>query len=97
MQKSPEKYIFIQWSDKVIGEFQIELRIEVLNKRGVLAILANKLSENEANIQNVHIDESDNRHHVITFLLSIKNRSHLAKLIRQLRQIEIVTRVVRVK
>ncbi|HQZ88391.1 MAG TPA: RelA/SpoT family protein, partial [Gammaproteobacteria bacterium] len=96
-QKSPEKYIFIQWSDKVIGEFQIELRIEVLSERGVLAILANKLSENEANIQNVHIDERDSRHHTITFLLSIQNRNHLAKLIRQLRQIEIVTHVVRVK
>lgn len=97
MHKSPEKYIFIQWSDKVIGEFQIELRVEVLSKRGVLAILANRLSENEAHIQNVHIDERDNRHNTITFLLSIQDRNHLAKLIRQLRQIEIVTRVVRVK
>lgn len=97
MHKSPEKYIFIQWSDKVIGEFQIELRVEVLSKRGVLAILANKLSENEAHIQNVHIDERDNRHNTITFLLSIQDRNHLAKLIRELRQIEIVTRVVRVK
>lgn len=97
MHKSPEKYIFIQWADKVIGEFQIELRIEVLNKRGVLATLANKLSENDANIQNVHIDERDNRHNAITFLLSIRDRDHLAKLIRQLRQIEIVTRVVRVR
>jgi guanosine-3',5'-bis(diphosphate) 3'-pyrophosphohydrolase len=97
MHKSPEKYIFIQWSDKVIGEFQVELRIEALNKRGIIAILANKLSENEANIQNVHIDERDNRHNTITFLLSIQDRNHLAKLIRQLRQIEIVTRVVRVK
>ncbi len=97
MQKAPEKYIVIEWSDKVTGEFQVELRIEVLNKRELLAILANKLSENEAHIQNVHIDERDNRHHTITFLLSIQNRDHLAKIIRELRQIEIVTRVVRVK
>lgn len=97
IQKFPEKYIFIQWADKVIGEFQIELRIEVINKRGVLAVLANKLSENDANIQNVHIDERDNRHNTITFLLSIQDRNHLAKLIKQLRQIDLVTRVVRVK
>ncbi len=97
IHKSPEKYIFIQWADKVIGEFQIELRIEVINKRGVLAVLANKLSENDANIQNVHIDERDNRHNTITFLLSIQDRNHLAKLIKQLRKIDLVTRVVRVK
>ena len=95
--KSAEKYIFIQWSDKVTGEFQIELRIEVLSKRGVLAILAKTLSKNEASIQNVHIDERDSRHNTITFLLSIQDRNHLAKLIRQLRQIDIVTRVLRVK
>lgn len=97
MQKFPEKYIVVQWSDNIAGEFQVELRTEVLNKRGVLAILANKLSENEVNIQNVHIDEGDSHHTVITFLLSMQGRDHLARLIRQLRQIELVTRVVRVK
>ncbi len=97
MQKFPEKYIFVRWSDNITGEFQVELRTEVLNRRGVLAILANKLSENEVNIQNVYIDEGDSRHTVITFLLSMQNRDHVARLIRQLRQIEIVTRVVRVK
>jgi guanosine-3',5'-bis(diphosphate) 3'-pyrophosphohydrolase len=97
MHKSPEKYIFIQWADKVVGEFQVELQVEVLNKRGVLAILANRLSENNANIQNVHIDERDNRHNSINFLLSIQDRNHLAKVIRQLRQIDVVTRVIRIK
>ncbi len=91
----PEKYIFIQWADKVEGEFQAELRVDVLNKRGVLAVLANALAENDANIQNVHIDERDSRHNTITFLLSIRDRNHLAKVIRRLRSVEIVTRVIR--
>ncbi len=95
--KTPEKYIFIQWADKVEGEFQIEIRVDVLSKRGVLATLANTLSENDANIQNVHIDERDNRHNTITFLLSIRNRNHLARVIKKLREIDLVTRVIRVK
>lgn len=95
ISKSPEKYIFIQWADQVSGEFQVELRVDVLNKRGVLATVANILSENDANIQNVHIDERDNRHNTISFLLSIRDRDHLATVIRRLRQIEIVTRVMR--
>jgi len=97
MIKSPEKYILIQWAEKVEGEFQVELRVDVFNKRGVLALLANTLSENDANILNVHIDERDSRHNTITFLLSIRHRNHLAKLIRRLREIEVVTRVVRGK
>lgn len=94
--KAPEKYIFIQWAEKVEGEFQVELRVDVLNKRGVLANLANALAEKDANIQDVHIDERDSRHNTITFLLNIRNRNHLAKVIRRLREIEIVTRVVRI-
>ena len=92
---APEKYIFIQWADKVEGEFEVELRIDVLSRRGVLAILANALAENDANIQNVHIDERDSRHNTMTFLLSVQDRNHLAKVIRRLRRIEVVTRVIR--
>lgn len=97
MHKTPEKYIYIQWADKVEGEFQVELRIDVLNKRGVLAILANALAECETNIENVHIDEQDLHYNTITFLLSVQNRIHLAKIIRQLKELDIVTRAVRAK
>jgi len=97
MHKSPEKYIYIQWAEKVEGEFQVELKIDVINKRGVLALLANVLSEHDANIENVHIDEGDPRHNTITFLLNIRNRNHLAKALRHLRSLETVTRVIRAR
>lgn len=96
MYKAPEKYIFMQWADKVAGEFPIELKVEVLNKRGVLATLANALSEKDANIQDVHIDERDSRHNTMTFLINVRDRQHLAKVIRRIREIDIVTRVLRV-
>jgi RelA/SpoT family (p)ppGpp synthetase len=95
VHKTPEKYIFIQWAEAVEGEFLVELRIEVLNKRGILATLANVLTEHDSNIQNVQIDEQDNTHNTITFLMSIKNNTHLSKIIRHLREIESVTKVTR--
>lgn len=97
MHKYPEKYIHVQWFDTVQGEFQTELKVEVLNQRGILALLANVFSDCDANIENVHIDERDSRHNVITFLVSVKDRSHLARLIRSLREVNIVTRVGRNK
>lgn len=97
LHKFPEKYIFIQWAENVIGEFQTELKVEVLNQRGILAVIANVLSAEEVNIENVHIDERDTRHNVINFLISIKNRTHLANIIRRLREISAVTRVGRLK
>ncbi len=99
MRKHPEKYIYIQWADKVQGEFQVELRVDVLNQRGVLAILANVLSDCGANIENVHINELDSRsqHTSIMFLVNVQNRKHLARIMRSLRAVQGVTHVKRMR
>ncbi|MCA9749846.1 MAG: ACT domain-containing protein, partial [Romboutsia sp.] len=89
------KYIFVQWAEDVEGEFKVELKVDVLNKRGVLATLANALSDCGANIENVHVDEGDKQHNTINFVLHVKNRAHLAEIIRRLRAISIVFRVQR--
>lgn len=97
VRRFPEKYVFVQWADEVIGEFAVDLRVDVLNKRGVLATLANALSDCNANIENVHVEERDERHNALVFLVHIRDRSHLAQIIRRLRSIGIVLRVSRVK
>lgn len=97
VRRYPEKYVFVQWADEVIGEFAVDLRVDVLNKRGVLATLANALSDCNANIENVHVEERDERHSALVFLIHIKDRKHLAHIIRRLRSISIVIKVSRVK
>jgi len=97
IQKTPEKYIFVQWDREVTGEFHVEIKIEVLNKRGMIAIIANTLTECETNIENINVDERDSRHYVLLFLIQVRNRLHLAKILKKLHHIDIVTRVSRVK
>lgn len=97
MHKYPEKYIFVKWAENIKGEFLVELRIEILNKRGALAILANVLANNDVNIEDVHIDERDTHHNSITFLIHVQNRNHLTRIMKQLREVEGVTRVWRGK
>jgi guanosine-3',5'-bis(diphosphate) 3'-pyrophosphohydrolase len=97
VRRYPEKYVFVQWADEVIGEFAVNLRVDVLNKRGVLAILANALSDCNANIENVHVEERDERHSALIFLVLIKDRKHLAQIIRRIRSISVVIKVSRVK
>lgn len=97
IRKYPEKYVFVQWAEEVIGEFAVDLRVDVLNKHGVLATLANTLSSCNANIENVHVAERDKRHSALIFLIHIKDRKHLAQVIRRLRYINIVIKVSRVK
>lgn len=97
VRRFPEKYVFVQWADDVIGEFAVDLRVDVLNKRGILAILANTLSDCNANIENVHVEERDTKHSALRFLIHIKDRRHLAQILRRLRSINIVLKVSRVK
>ena len=97
VRRYPEKYVFVQWAEEVVGEFAVDIRIDVLNKRGVLATLANALSDCNANIENVHVNERDDRHNAFVFLCHIKDRKHLAQVIRRLRSISVVIRVSRVK
>jgi len=95
IMSEPDKCIFVRWAATVEGEFSVGLRVEVLNNRGILASLAHTLAKHDVSIQNVQIDERDSRHNVIIFLLSVKNRDHLAKTMRGLRSIPAVTRVSR--
>lgn len=97
VKRNPEKYVFVQWAEDVEGEFQVELRVDVLNKRGVLATVASAISDCEANIENVHVDERDSRHNALHFLVHIQDRSHLAQVLRRIRSISIVTRVSRIR
>lgn len=96
-RKIPNQCINVQWEDKVEGEFQVPIVIDVINVRGVLASLANAVAESNANIVNVMVDERDGRHNTVKFIVAVRNRSHLARIMRRLRTIGEVTRIVRGK
>lgn len=97
VKKHPDKYVFVQWAENVAGDFQMELKIDVQNKRGVLAVLANALSDCEANIDNVNVEEKDAQYISLLFLLRIKSRKHLARILSRIRSIQLVTRVQRAR
>ncbi|MBM5802021.1 MAG: ACT domain-containing protein, partial [Cyanobacteria bacterium K_DeepCast_35m_m2_023] len=81
----------------VEGEFWAEIIIDVVNQRGVLAIIASVIAEADSNIADIHVDPRDGRHNSISFLLSVYNRSHLAKIMKKLRAIKYVSRIYRKK
>jgi len=94
-RKLPEKWIETQWEDDVKGDFSVEVRIEVINQRGVLATVAAAIAELGANIDNVNMEERDGRHSTMTMLIDVHSRQHLANLIRKIRTIKPVLRIAR--
>jgi RelA/SpoT family (p)ppGpp synthetase len=91
----PEKWLTVQWADNVMGEFPVDVRVEVANQRGVLASIAASIAEMDANIENVSITERDGLYTTLNFTLSVHNRQHLARIIRRIRSNRMVMRIYR--
>jgi GTP diphosphokinase / guanosine-3',5'-bis(diphosphate) 3'-diphosphatase len=69
----------------------------VLNQRGSLATVASTISEFNSNIENVTVIEQDSRVSVDLITVSVKDRVHLAKIMRKLKELPIVIKITRVK
>lgn len=94
MQRHPEKYIFVTWADNVVGNFAVELKIEALSNKSVIADIAKTISDCNANIENIHINE-DGRCYTLLFIIHVANSEHLTNIINYLQNIEMITRVTR--
>lgn len=93
----PERLIALRWDENVKGEFWVDIIVEATNQRGVLAALATAISEAESNIGNIYVDHRDGHHNAVTFSISVRNRSHLARVMRRLRANKVVLRLYRKK
>ncbi len=96
-RKIPNQCINVQWEVDITGDFQVPVEVDVINNRGLLAQLASAITESDANIINVYVDEHDGRHNTIRFVIAVQNRLHLAKIMRRLRMVSDVTHIARGK
>ena len=69
--------------------------MDVANQRGVLATIAAGISETGANIENLEIEEKDGINTSLNFTISVKNRKHLADIMRRIRVMRPVMRINR--
>ena len=94
----PDKWLDVEWDAGDKRLFRVDLRIIVVNERGMLAKLAAGISDAGSNIDNVSAEESDgSQYSVINFTVQVRDRVHLAELIRNLRKIPEVVRINRLK
>jgi GTP pyrophosphokinase len=94
-RKHPEKWLPVSWQTAPDRLFSSEIRVYVANRTGVLAAVAAAIASTETNIDHVSIDEQDSDTAVLTFELRVRDRRHLARLVRVIRRMPDVTRVTR--
>lgn len=95
ISKHSDPYIFLSWEDTIKGDFPVDLMIETLNRRGILAGLAIVISDANANIENIEVCRSDGDYSTIQLTLTVQNRLHIAQVIRRIRSMQHVTKVYR--
>lgn len=94
----PDKWIDVEWDPETKKLFEVNVKLVVANQRGVLAKVAAIIADENANIENVHMDEEDGSAYAsMNFTLQVENRDHLARVMRGLRQIIEVVRITRMK
>jgi len=94
----PDKWLDVEWDPETKRLFKVNLKLAVANQPGVLAKIAAGIADAGSNIDNVGMEESDDSVYTnMNFTVQVRDRAHLAMLMRGLRKIQEVVRINRAK
>ena len=95
--RDPDHWVDVVWSEDIQRSFDVAIRVDVKNAKGVLARIAGTLTSADANIAHVAMDDRFSESAVgIRFVIQVESRYHLAKVMRRLRQNQDVLKITRV-
>jgi guanosine-3',5'-bis(diphosphate) 3'-pyrophosphohydrolase len=94
-RKQPEKWIAVDWEQDIDREFASQIQVDTLNKPGVLAEVAATIGDCSSNIEQVSVLGRHEDCSVLSFLLQVRDRKHLAQIMRNVRNMANVVRVAR--
>src|SRR5512139_2336159 len=88
----------VEWAAEVLGVYDAGVRVLVSDRRGLLADLATAIADAEANIDAISLEKPDGAGDIAMFFgVQVRDRRHLAAVMRNLRRIADVRRVQRAR
>ena len=97
-ERDPERWIAVEWAEQPSSAFKTNIDVQVRNDKGALAQVAQAISQAEADIVHIGMDnERDTDVAELRLLVSLRDRQHLADVLRTLRRSPPVLRAGRVK
>ena len=97
MRENRERLVALRWDEQVQGEYLTELRIEVENRRGMIAVLATRINSMGVNIEKISTEDKDYQFTYVDLAMQVTNRIHLARIMKRLRTVNSVRKVSRLK
>lgn len=94
LQKDRERFLQVEWSDEPIRSFESHLFVTALNEKGTLAKIAAHIANEESDITGVQM-KNDLDHVELHFNITVRDRLHLADILRRLKRMPSVLRIQR--
>ncbi len=92
-----DRVVEVSWSENSRGVFMVQIQVEALDRSGLLSDITRVLSENHVNILSASVSTSRDRVALSRYVFEMGDPSHLDHLLNQVRRIEAVYDVYRVK
>ncbi|GGK84943.1 RelA/SpoT family protein [Amphritea balenae] len=96
MKDDAEKCVYLEWANTIDEEFIVNLDLKVEPERGLIATLATTAAGASANVLKIDITETDDALNTVHMDLTVKDRVHLATVMRKLKALTAVYKLIRV-
>ena len=97
-ERDPERWIAVEWAEQPSRAFETSVKLLVKNGKGALAQIAQAISAAEADISHIEMDNDQTDDSTeLTLLLAVRDRQHLADVLRTVKRSPPVLRAGRVK
>lgn len=94
-EKDAAKFFKVKWDESNEKEYIASLKIELINHQGALAKVTHLISLANSNVEHLNTEEKESNLYVIFADVTVKDRIHLARLIKKLRTMPDVQRISR--
>jgi len=89
-------HMHLSWVKDITDEFTVELRVELERQRGIIAELAAAITRAEGNLESIGVDEQNAKMSIVSVVLHVQGRRHLARVIKRIRALKAVIRLNRI-
>ena len=96
-KNEPEQWIDVEWDPRTTRLFQAAINVTVENQRGVLAKVASEIADAGSNIDSITMEDDRTVFTAMHFVLEVRNRQHLARVMRALRRLPDVKKISRTR
>ena len=90
-----EQWLEIDWQADEAEEFEVLIRVQVENRRGMLASIANVIAQISVNIEHLEVEEKDHSMKALNLVISVANTGKLDEALYAIKSLEFVHSVVR--